>query len=105
MFNGNTYNYVYSLSSGNLLTASGFQKPTSILIKNETLNAVHSMIGGTVTISSKIPGIVNLIVLDSYFKNTRSPGGSALELKDLGKIVIDNCTFTQDENFSNPLLV
>lgn len=73
------------------------------MIQNDTVDSVYAKIGGTVMVESEEPGLVNLIVRNTVFKNMRSPGGSALSLKDMGKVIIENCNFTQDVNFSSPV--
>ena len=94
-----------SLKSAALLYTKGYNEITTIMIQNETVDSVYAKTGGTVLVESEEPGIVNLIVRNTLFKNMRSSGGSALSLKDMGKVIIENCNFTQDENFSSPYAI
>lgn len=67
-----------SLKGGALLNTKGYKEVTTIMIQNETVDSVYAKNGGTVMVESEEPGLVNLVVRNTVFKNMRSPGGSAL---------------------------
>jgi hypothetical protein len=74
----NTYQHVISLKSGAILNTKGYKEFTTIMIQNETVDSIYAKTGGTVMVESEEPGLVNLIVRNTVFKNMRSSGGSAL---------------------------
>jgi hypothetical protein len=97
---GNKYSII-SAMKGPLMHWSDNYKEATIKMEREQVNMIFGGLQGAITINPVEPRLSHLFIYNSNFSNVFAKEGSAINIQNVGKLYLENCTFNQSTKFKN----